>query len=530
MGTMKDQTLIYGSVIAVGIVVVAICVGMVTGFSVAKPFISIDPIVDKNVGEQFTISGTTSLPAGTGILVEVYPSIYEDQTGTGSGDFTGATGTITIANSTRGASTWSFSLDTTTFKPMEYLVSVSSLKGDTLKGDYTRGDIFGSTRFMLNPASGTLVTAETSRPSDNAVPGGILIDAIRDTTAGNPLVVTGRTNLTVGTDLIVKVIPSSTDNARIASDEQNPEIAAVTKVTGGSGSGNRFSVSLDTGHLPDAEYIVVVSDVKGGAAGNDSRPGSVTGSAMFSIIANATSTAKSGNDAGQYISIDPVIDKTTGDLLIVTGSTNLPEGTILMVSMGSPGIGSGSSTVVRTGTGEVNRYSIPFDTFILKPGTQTIKVNNMLGDVSKGDYRPGTVNGTDSFMLKGTYLGADTPVQVTITRDDYISLNAIGDRSVGDQFLITGTTSLPAGTMLLWQVMPDPKTPPTGINLTTTGIMANAPVTKGEGAANRVSLAVDTGDLVPGEYIVHVGEMKGDPEKRDIAMGELTGSAYFTLK
>jgi hypothetical protein len=527
---MKNQTLIYGSIIAVSIVAVVICVGMVTGFSVAKPLISVDPIGDKNVGDQVTISGTTSLPAGTEILVEVYPSVYVDQTGTGSGDFTGATGTITITNNTSGASTWSFSLDTSTFKPMEYLVSVSSLKGDTSKGDYTKGDIFGSTRFTLNPASGTAVTAGTSRLSDAAAPGGILIDAIRDITSGDPLVVTGRTNLTVGTDLIVKVIPSSMDSARIANDYQNPEIAEVTKVVEGSGSGNRFSVSLDTGHLPAAEHIVVVSDVKGSAAGSDAKPGSFTGSAMFNIITGATGTGKSGNDTGKYISIDPVAGTTTGDLLIVMGSTNLPEGTTLMVSVGSPGVGSGSNTIVKTGTGGVNRYSMPLDTAVLKPGTQTITVSNMAGDVSKGDYRPGTVRKIASFTLKGTYLGADSPVQTTITTNDYIRLDAIGDRFVGDQFLITGTTSLPAGTMLLWQVMPDPKIPQTGINLTATGLMANAPVTKGDGAANRVSLAVDTGDLIPGEYIALVGEMQGDPAKKDISMGELTGSAYFSVK
>jgi hypothetical protein len=530
MGTMKDQPLIYGSIIAVGIIAAVICVGLVTGFSVAKPFISVDPIGDKNMGDQFTISGTTSLPAGTEILVEVYPSVYEDQMGTGSGEFSGATGTITISNSTSRASTWSFSLDTATFRPMEYLVNVSSLKGNTSKGDYTKGDIFGSTRFTLSPASGTAVTVGASRLSDNAAPGGILIDAIRDTTAGDPLVVTGRTNLTAGTDLIVKVISSSMDSARIASDYQNPEIAAVTKVVKGSGSGNRFSVSLDTGHLPAAEHIVVVSDVKGDAAGSDSRPGSFTGTAMFNIIAGATGTGKSGNDAGQYIKIDPVADTTTGDLLIVTGSTNLPAGTTLMVDIGSPGVGSGSSTVVSTGTGEVNRYSIPFDTSILEPGTQKITVNNMMGDVSKGDYRPGTVNGTASFMLKGTYLGADTPVQPTITKDDYIRLNPIGDRSVGDQFLITGTTSLPAGTTLIWEVMPDTGTPPTGLDLNATGIMANNPVTKGDGISNRVSLAADMTGFAPGKWVAFVGIMKGEPNSGSLEIGELTGSAYFTLK
>ena len=80
---MKHQTLIMGSILAVGIVAVVVCVGMVSGYSVFKPFISVNPVSDKNVGDQFTISGETSLPAGTKMIAEVYPAVYEDQTGTG---------------------------------------------------------------------------------------------------------------------------------------------------------------------------------------------------------------------------------------------------------------------------------------------------------------------------------------------------------------------------------------------------------------------------------------------------------------
>ena len=134
----------------------------------------------------------------------------------------------------------------------------------------------------------------------------------------------------------------------------------------------------------------------------------------------------------------------------------------------------------------------------MKPGTQTVTVNNMIGDLAKGDYRPGTVKGTATFTLKGIYLGADTPVQPTITKDDYIRINEIGDRSVGDQFLITGTTSLPVGTTLIWEVMPDTGTPPTGLDINATGIMANNAVTKGDGTSNRVSLAVDMSGFVRG--------------------------------
>ena len=388
---MKTKTLMNGSLLTASIIVVVICVGMVTGFSVVKPFISVDPVSDKNVGDQFIINGKTNLPAGTELIVEVYPAVYEDKTGTGSGEFTGATGTVTITGGTDGPNTWSFPLDTKTFKPMEYLVSVSSVTGDLSKGDYTKGDISGSTKFTLRPGSATA-------------------------------------------------------------------------------------------------------------------------------------------DPGQYIRVDPVADKTTGELLIVAGSTNLPAGTTLMIQTGSYGVGFGSSTMVREGTGGVNRYSMPVDTSILKPGTQTITVNNMIGDLAKGDYRTGTVKGAANFTLKGTYLGADTPVQVTVTKDDYIRLNAIGDRSVGDQFLITGTTSLPTGTTLIWEVMPDTGTPPTGLDLNATGIIANNAVTKGDGTSNRVSLAVDMSGYAPGKWVALVGTMKGDPTKREIEIGDPVGSAYFTLK
>jgi len=270
--------------------------------------------------------------------------------------------------------------------------------------------------------------------------------------------------------------------------------------------------------------------------------GMVTGFSVMKPITSAdpVSTTNAGSqsattgypiaDSVKYIRIDPVADKTTGDLLIVTGSTNFPAGTILMVQTGNYGVGYGGDTMVREGTGGVNRFSMPLDTSILKPGTQKITVTNMKGDLAKGDYGLGTVNGTTSFTLKGTYLGTDTPVKATITGNDYIHLNSIGDKKVGDQFLITGTTSLPTGTGLIWEVMPYTGTTPTGLDMDAKGIMANNAVTKGNGTANRVSLAVDMSNFAPGEYIAIVGEMKEDPVNRDIAIGDLVGSARFNVK
>ena len=242
-------------------------------------------------------------------------------------------------------------------------------------------------------------------------------------------------------------------------------------------------------------------------------------------------TADTAANPAQYMKIDPVGDKTTGDLLIITGSTNLPAGTTLMVSAGSPGIGIGGSTTVSAGRDGINRFSSPVDTSGMRPGMQTITVNNMIGDLEKGDYRAGTVKTTATFMLKGTFLGSDTPAYPTVTRDDYILISAIGDRKVGDQFLISGTTSLPVGTNVIWQVVPESGTPKTRIDMTAeTGIMANNGVTRGSGTANRVSLAVDMANMAPGNYIVLVSEMKGDMSAGNITTGDLTGSALFTLK
>jgi hypothetical protein len=241
-------------------------------------------------------------------------------------------------------------------------------------------------------------------------------------------------------------------------------------------------------------------------------------------------TGTTAADTEQYIQIDPIADKTTGDLLIVTGSTNLPAGTILMVQAGGDGVGYGEDTIVREGKGAVNRFSAPVDTSMLKPGLRTITVTRMVGNITKGDYRLGTLNGTATFTLKGSYRGVDTPVQPTITKDDYIRLDTIGDHTVGDQFLITGTTSLPVGTTMFWQVIQDKGTIPDSIDMTGMGIMANNAVTKGDGSANRVSLAVDLNKMAPGKYIAVVSDMKGDMATGEIRMGDLAGSARFTVK
>jgi hypothetical protein len=112
-----------------------------------------------------------------------------------------------------------------------------------------------------------------------------------------------------------------------------------------------------------------------------------------------------------------------------------------------------------------------------------------------------------------------------------VTIDPIGDRNIGDKFTITGTSSLPAGTNLFWEIRPDTGTPPTGIQMTTQmGILANNQVTKGSGTANRVALDVEMKDMSPAKYVVVVVSIDGDPMTVNPSTGTLAGYTYFTLK
>jgi len=133
---------------------------------------------------------------------------------------------------------------------------------------------------------------------------------------------------------------------------------------------------------------------------------------------------------------------------------------------------------------------------------------------------------------------APAPLKTTqsapVSSTGIIKIDPISDMTAGEQFVITGTTSLPAGTNLFWQVRPDTGTPPTGIDMNSKmGIMANNQVTKGSGAANQVSLSVDakdTKDLAAGKYVVLAVSLNGDPMTTDPTTGILAGYTYITLK
>ena len=99
-------------------------------FFVSEPSAFINPIGTHSVGDRFTISGNTNLAVGDQLLVEIYSSSFNPTSKQQSGEFFGATGVVSVVTGTGSYNQWSFNVDTSTFKPDEYVVQVSGMLVD----------------------------------------------------------------------------------------------------------------------------------------------------------------------------------------------------------------------------------------------------------------------------------------------------------------------------------------------------------------------------------------------------------------
>jgi len=100
---------------------------------IEEPFINIGAgagcgdLGDKCVGDTFTITGTTNLAEGDEIQVTVVSSSFKPTEKTQSGEFSGASGTVTVVKGDT-YNKWSFDVDASTFKPDEYIVTAEAIQ------------------------------------------------------------------------------------------------------------------------------------------------------------------------------------------------------------------------------------------------------------------------------------------------------------------------------------------------------------------------------------------------------------------
>lgn len=78
-------------------------------------------------GDTITLSGTTYLAAGDRLQITVTSASFRPSEKTQDPGFSGASGTVTVVTGTP-LNTWSFTFDTSGFRPDEYLVRAESVE------------------------------------------------------------------------------------------------------------------------------------------------------------------------------------------------------------------------------------------------------------------------------------------------------------------------------------------------------------------------------------------------------------------
>jgi PGF-CTERM protein len=129
-------------------------------FMVEEPWMRIDTIGDKYVGDTFKITGTTNLAEGDQILMTVTSASFKPTEKTQTGEFSGSSGTVSVQKGDT-YNTFSFDVDASTNKPDEYLV-----KAESVQPSQTTTATFN----VLEGKPTTVAPTEAATPVVTAVP------------------------------------------------------------------------------------------------------------------------------------------------------------------------------------------------------------------------------------------------------------------------------------------------------------------------------------------------------------------------
>ncbi|MHB8163567.1 MAG: MEMAR_RS02690 family S-layer glycoprotein [Methanoregula sp.] len=133
-------------------------------FLVEVPVIRIDPVGDKHVGDKFTITAATNLAVDDEVLVQVYSSSFKPTQKSQSGEFSGATGTVKVAKGDSGMNKLSFDVDSSTFKPDEYIVTADAIL-QTATGTALFNVLEGAAPVVTTKAPVVATTVATAVPT-----------------------------------------------------------------------------------------------------------------------------------------------------------------------------------------------------------------------------------------------------------------------------------------------------------------------------------------------------------------------------
>lgn len=357
--------------------------------------VTVDPVPYHHESDTFLIGGNTTLPVGQELAIFVKPGSFSLRTESAPEQNNlnrGVTGKTRVEPGTHGINRWSFNLNTTDLDSTTYIIDIFSPSGELMgKGvfflDYNPGRIC---RILTVPVTPVLTPAQipAADTGSTSVGNGLLsVHPIGDHAVGENFSINGTAILPAGIDITISIYRGSfSPGFPPQADPWYDHIPKTVRVKYDNKTGNIWSYAVNTtGSYPD-EYIVFVE-----------YPGdsTINATAIFNLVPGADKATPGAGQKDDYvIMIDPIGDHTEGEIITITGTTNLPPGEKLLIEVISSNNTFGSKVKdnsgavrvvdVREGVQGKNTWSFMVNSSDLKPDNYTVIVNSYL-DVPVND-------------------------------------------------------------------------------------------------------------------------------------------------
>ena len=361
----------------------------------------------------------------------------------------------------------------------------------------------------------------------------------------NMLVLTGTTTLPwyANMSVAISTCPSS-GNCTDGTNTWNE----ATIIPAADGGRSRWRGEFDLSRLEPADYQITVATYSIGENYTfiENLPIATGHFTLGDDNAGPGAIRKRSPAVQPYIRINPL--QQTGSILIITGITSLApatplewilQGTANATSYSSPG--SRGTVLVTEGTGGVNRWSVQVDNSTPAPGQYRV---TLTGNIAGNTSPAVTVSASTTFVPAGPATSGNTTAILPVFAH-YIAIDTLPDIHTDGVYVITGTTSLPAGQDLTMNVYPaafetgsynfsvDAKDTGPNTTFSNTGTFSGANggtvVVKGTGGENLWAFKLETYKFSPGEYLVNVSNDNFDWTTRTMKYGDLYSSRIFPV-
>ncbi|MDD1672731.1 MAG: PGF-CTERM sorting domain-containing protein, partial [Methanomicrobiales archaeon] len=141
-------------------------------FILDEPWIDIDPVSDKYIGDKFALKGTTNNAVDDTVLITITSATFVPTAKGTASEFAGSSYAVKVVKGTGDVNTWSQEVDTSTFKPDEYIINVEVIEtGATSTGTFLVSEVPPTTiPTTAPPTTVPVTTAVTTAPPTTTVP------------------------------------------------------------------------------------------------------------------------------------------------------------------------------------------------------------------------------------------------------------------------------------------------------------------------------------------------------------------------